>query len=208
MAIRGFTWAAKWRWLLLGINLAAIGLLASLGPAEKSLGTNVRVVYLHGAWVWTALAAMVLAGLTGLLGLVRRWRFLTAWSLALGRTGLFFWLTYLPLSLWAMQANWNGLFLAEPRWSLALAFALGGIALQVGLALLSNPLVIGLVNSSYIVALLFLLGGSENVMHPRSPILDSRAMLIQLFFGALTVLTLALGLQISLALVQAGRKTD
>ena len=207
MSIFSVKWTAKWRWLLLGINLILIGLLTTLGPAEKSLGTNVRVVYLHGAWVWTALAAMVMAGLTGLLGLVRRWRSLTRWSLAFGRTGLLFWLTYLPLSLWAMQANWNGLFLSEPRWGLALAFALSGIALQIGLALLPNPLIIGVINAGYIAALLVLLGGAENVMHPRSPILDSRAMLIQLFFGALTALTLALGLQISLML-QAERKSS
>ncbi len=191
-------------WLWVGLNILAIGLIAVLGPAEKSLGTNVRVVYLHGAWVWTALAALVLAGLTGLLGLVRRWRRLTQWSLAFGRTGLLFWITYLPLSLWAMEANWNGLFLSEPRWSLALAFAIAGIALQIGLALLNHPLLIGVVNSVYIAALLYLLGGVENVMHPRSPILDSQARLIQLFFGALLVFTLALGWQITLALVRRG----
>lgn len=39
------------------ITLAAILLLTFLGPQEKSLGANVRLVYLHGAWVLTALAA-------------------------------------------------------------------------------------------------------------------------------------------------------
>lgn len=197
----------RWGWVFLVINFLAVGVVAVFGPAEKSLGSNVRVVYLHGAWVWTALAAMSLAGVTGLLGLTQRWRFLANWSLAFGRTGLVFWITYLPLSLWAMQANWNGLFLSEPRWSLAIAFAISGIALQIGLALVNRPLLIGLVNSGYVAALLILLGGAENVMHPRSPILDSRALAIQFFFGSLLVLTLLLGWQVNLLLLRMGRET-
>ncbi len=195
-------------WVWLGLNLLVILGISLFGPAEKSLGSNVRIVYLHGAWVWTALAAMVAAGLTGLLGLRRGWRVLSDWSLAFGRTGLLFWLTYLPLSLWAMEANWNGLFLSEPRWSLALAFAISGIALQIGLALLNNPLWTGLANTGYVAALLWLLGGVENVMHPRSPILDSQAVWIQIFFGLLLISTLLLGWQITLLLFRKWRKTS
>ncbi len=117
----------------------AIGLVASLGPAEQSLGVNIRVVYLHVAWVWAALTAYLAAAVVGVVGLVSRREALNRWSRALGRTGLFFWITYLPLSLWAMQANWNGLFLAEPRWRLGVIFAIGGLILQVGLTLVGKP---------------------------------------------------------------------
>ena len=86
-------------WLLFGLMLAAIGLVTSLGPAEKSLGLNVRVVYLHGAWVWTALAFFLASGLVGAAALLTRRRGFFSWSTALGRTGLFFWITYLPISL-------------------------------------------------------------------------------------------------------------
>ena len=103
--------AALW----FALTLLAIALLALVSPPERSLGASVRIVYLHGAWVWTALAAFAAASLTGILGLVTRRESWQRWSLALGRTGLLFWITYLPLSMWAAQANWNGLFLAEPR---------------------------------------------------------------------------------------------
>ena len=112
-------------WLL--VLLAAIALLAAGGPPEKSLGSSVRVVYLHGAWVWTALAAFFAAGLSGLAALLTHQDALHSWSRALGRTGLVFWISYLPISVWAMQTNWNGLFLAEPRWRLGLVFAAGGL---------------------------------------------------------------------------------
>ncbi|MGB5843852.1 MAG: hypothetical protein WBG94_05370, partial [Anaerolineales bacterium] len=110
--------------LWFGLNLLAIIVVTALGPAEKSLGTNVRVVYLHGAWVWAALICIFAAAAVGLVGLITRRNAAHYWSLALGRTGLVFWITYLPLSLWAMQTNWNGLFLSEPRWRVAMIFAI------------------------------------------------------------------------------------
>jgi len=172
------------------LTLLAIFLLAALGPAEKSLGGQVRVVYLHGAWVWAALAAFVAAGALGLAALLFRRSSLYAWSCALGRTGLIFWITYLPLSLWAMQANWNGLFLAEPRWRLALAFAAGGLLLQVGLALASKPAWTALGNLFFSIVLLYAVTGVQNIMHPGSPIFSSEAALIQVFFISLFLLTL------------------
>lgn len=184
-----------WSWL--GINLLAIGVVALLGPAEKSLGEHVRVVYLHGAWVWTALAAFAGSALAGLLGLVSRRRVFYAWSLALGRTGLLFWVTYLPLSIWAMRSNWNGLFLAEPRWRLALAFAISGLVLQIGLAILNNLPATAFSNIIFTSWLFYALGSIENVMHPRSPIWESGITGIQVFFASLVGLTLLLGWQVA-----------
>ena len=111
------------------ITIIVIALLTLFGPEEKSLGANVRIVYLHGAWVLAAEVAFIAAALAGLLGLVLRKEIFHAWSAALGRTGIVFWLTYLPLSLFAMQANWNGLFLAEPRFRIAMIFAVTGVLL-------------------------------------------------------------------------------
>ena len=172
------------------LTLLAIALLAALGPAEKALGGHVRVVYLHGAWVWAALAAFAAAAGSGLAGLISRREAFYAWSAALGRTGLIFWITYLPLSLWAMQANWNGLFLAEPRWRLALAFAAGGLVLQVGLFLAGKPAWTALGNLFYFVLLIVSVLGVENIMHPGSPIFSSESPLIPIYFSGLFLLTL------------------
>ncbi len=170
--------------------LTIIGVFTALGPAERSLGTNVRVVYLHGAWVWVSLATFVAAGVIGLIALLTRRVSLHSWSRALGRTGLFFWITYLPISLWAMQTNWNGLFLAEPRWRVAVIFAFGGLLLQVGLTLIDDPIWASGFNLIYVVVLFFALQSTEQVMHPESPIFGSNAWRIQLFFAGLLLLTL------------------
>ena len=183
--------------LLFVLLLLVIAGYTLLGPAEATLGTNVRVVYLHGAWVWAALAGFIAAGVVGLIGLIARRLTLQRWSRALGRTGLFFWITYLPISLWAMQTNWNGLFLAEPRWRVAAVFAIGGLLLQIGLTLVENPAWASGFNLAFVIALFVVLQATENVMHPPAPVLDSDARRIQLFFMGLNILTLLAAWQVS-----------
>ena len=182
-------------WLLL--SLLAIVILTALGPAEKTLGSSVRVVYLHGAWVWAALAGFVAAALVGLVGLITRRPALHYWSRALGRTGLVFWISYLPISMWAMQTNWNGLFLAEPRWRVGLIFAIGGLILQVGVSLLEDPVWASVSNILFAGVLFMALQTTEQVMHPASPIFGSDAWRIQVFFLALIALTLLAAWQLA-----------
>src|SRR6266545_2388263 len=146
------------------ITVLGIGLLAFFGPEEKSLGSNVRIVYLHGAWVLAAEVTFVFAGLTGLVALITHRETWHHWSAALGRTGIIFWLTYLPLSLWAMQANWNGLFLAEPRFRLALTFAIVGVLLQIGLWLTSLPWLTSLANAIFAAVLFVAFATVPNVL--------------------------------------------
>jgi hypothetical protein len=173
------------------ITLILIALLALFGPEEQSLGSNVRIVYLHGAWVLAAEVAFLTAGLTGLLALITRRKPLHDWSAALGRTGIVFWVTYLPLSLWAMQANWNGLFLVEPRFRLALIFAVTGVLLQIGLWFINVDWVTSLANLIFIIVLRVAFASAENVMHPPpSPIFNSGNYAIIGFFVAMILLSL------------------
>jgi len=176
-------------WFILAL-LTTAGLTA-LGPQENSLGSAVRIVYLHGAWVLTAEAALGLAAATGLLGILFRRESLQRWSTALGYTGLVFWVTYLPLSLWAMQANWNGLFLAEPRFRVAVIFSVTGVLLQIGLTLLAKPAFTALFNVLFFVALRIGLSRADYVMHPPpSPIFSSGVLSLQLFFVGIIFLTM------------------
>ncbi len=182
-------------WFLLAIG--AIALITLLSPAEKVLGANARIVYLHGAWVWASLAGFTAAALVGAMAWVTRRLELHQWSRALGRTGLFFWITYLPISMWAMQTNWNGLYLAEPRFRLAVIFSISGLLLQIGLTLLESPAWASGANMVFAIVLYAALFNTQNVMHPPSPMLDSNPSRIQLYFGLLFVLTLLAAWQVA-----------
>ncbi len=180
--------------LLFLLTLVLIGVMALFGPEEKDLGANVRIVYLHGAWVIAAELAFALSALAGLAGLVMKRDALHDWSAALGRTGIVFWVTYLPLSMLAMQSNWNGLFLSEPRFRLALTFAVVGVLLQTGLALVNLKWLTSLANIAYFVALRVVFSMAENVMHPPpSPIFNSGNYLIIGFFIGLNLLAWVAG---------------
>jgi ABC-type uncharacterized transport system permease subunit len=177
--------------LLFAAALVAVALLLTrLGPSERTLGVNVRLVYLHGAWVWAALLGLGASAACGAIGLATRRAAWHDWSRALGLAGLAFWVTYLPISLITMQLNWNGLFLAEPRWRLGLDFAIVGVGLQVAWKLLDRPAWTSAGNLLYFVALLMALTGAEQVMHPPSPIATSGSTTIQAFFLALLAVML------------------
>jgi hypothetical protein len=192
--VPGWLWSRLFLFLL---SLLVMTAFTALGPAEKALGSHVRVVYLHGVWVWTSLAGFTAAGLVGLAGLVAHKEALNRWSLALGRTGLVFWITYLPISLWAMESNWNGLFLSEPRWRVAVEFAVAGILLQICLTLIEDLAWASAANLFYGIALLWALVVTQNVMHPASPILASDSWRIKVFFGGLFVLMLLVAAQVA-----------
>lgn len=175
-------------WFLCAL-FAALG-LAAIGPQEKTLGQHVRLVYLHGAWVLTAELYLGLAALCGLVALLSRRGFFHNWSRAFGYTGLIFWVTYLPLSLLAMQANWNGLFLDEPRFRLGLTFAIFGILLQLGVTFLERPAATSLANVLFFLALWIAQRRTAYVLHPPpSPIFSSESLLLRVYFIILVLLT-------------------
>ncbi len=186
-----------------------IALLALFGPEEKSLGSNVRIVYLHGAWVLAAEVAFFAAAIAGAVGLLTKRIAFHRWSAALGRTGIFFWLTYLPLSLWAMESNWNGLFLSEPRFRLAVIFAVTGVLLQIGLWMININWITSLANILYIVVLRVTFSSASNIMHPPpSPIFNSGNYVIIGFFVAMIVLTLVAAYFLTLVFLNVSKEPD
>ena len=101
----------QWKsWLVFASTLAAITLVTAFAPLEATLGERIRLVYLHGAWVWAGKISFACAALAGLAALITRATLWKRWTLALGRAGLVVWLTYLPMSLVVQQSNWGGIF--------------------------------------------------------------------------------------------------
>jgi len=165
-----------------------VAVVAFLGPPERTLGPTVRVVYLHGAWVWTALIGFGAAGVVGLAGLAARRASWLRWAWAWGLSGTFFWITYLPLSLWAMNAAWNGLFLGEPRWRVGIDFAVAALLIHIGLALLGRPVWAAAAQVGFVGSLFWRISQTDQVMHPPSPIASSGSATIRLYFGLLLLL--------------------
>jgi len=188
-----FRYSAVW----LALTIVVIALGTAFGPTERTLGENLRLVILHGAWVWTGKFVFAAAALAGLLGLILTRSFWPLLSLVLGRTGLLFWLTYLPMSLIVQMQNWGGIFWDEPRWRIPFTFGVVGLLLQLGLWVINQPRLTCLANLAFGVVLWGQLGGITNVLHPDSPVFGSESTAIPLFFILLTVLTLLAAAQIT-----------
>ncbi len=178
------------------LNLALVLVFTAFVPLEKSLGNNLRLVYLHGAWVWTALIGFGLASIAGLAALVWKADLLQRCAEALGRTSLLFWITYLPMSLWVMQANWGGFYFDEPRWRIPMIYAVVGVLLQAGLWLMQTPAITAAANLLYGTALWWSMTHLQSVLHPDSPVMQSGSLRMQLFFAGLLILMFCLGYQV------------
>lgn len=184
--------------LFLLVPLAVLlAILIGLAPPEQSLGNNVRIVYLHGAWVWTSLLGFGVSACLSLVGLATGWPKALDLAQSLAKTATVFWVTYLPLSLWAMQANWNGLFLAEPRWRLGLDFAVIGLLAQAAIHVIDRSRFAAAVNLAFPLLLFFQLSRAKSVMHPSSPIFSSESGPIQVFFLLLTAVCLLIAWQLT-----------
>ena len=115
----------------------------------------------------------------------------------LGRTGLIFWLTYLPMSLLVQMQNWGGIFWDEPRWRVPFTFGVVALLLQVGLWVINQPVITCAANLVFGIALWWQLGGITNILHPDSPIFGSNSGTIQVFFLVLLGLCLLAAGQIA-----------
>lgn len=192
--------------LSLPLTLGLIGLVTALAPDERTLGANLRLVLLHGAWVWSGKLFFAAAALSGLAAFFRPHRW-SEWSRILAWCGLAFWLTYLPMSLLVQQQNWGGIFWDEPRWRIPFTFGVVAVLLQIGLAVIGQPRLTGLANTLFGIALWAALGGAENILHPDSPVDQSGSAAIRISFGLLLGLALLLGAQFSLLLKRLQRRS-
>ena len=172
-------------WLLLLGLVATAVLLSGLAPKYRVLGSSLRIVYLHGAWVWAALLSFAAAATGGLFGFILRRQSLHTWSVGLGRSATVFWLTSLLLSLAAMQTSWNGLYLAEPRWQIGLRFGVAALLLQVAVALLRRPRLGSGLAIPFFGLLTAALLAAPSVMHPSSPVFSSESFAVRASFLAL-----------------------
>ncbi len=107
-----------------------------------------------------------------------------------------------------MESNWNGLFLSEPRFRLAVIFAVTGILLQVGLWMININWVTSLANILYVIVLRVTFSSASNVMHPPpSPIFNSGNYLIIGFFMAMIILTLVAAYFLTLVFLNLGKES-
>jgi hypothetical protein len=179
--------------------MAALGvillLLLWLSPSERTLGQIVKLVYLHGALVRTAMllfAASLPVNLVALLGRRSGW---LAWGKALIWTALAIWLVHTLFSMVTTYAAW-GVFIAwfEPRTRFTFTVAVVGLLIVIIAYLVGDDRFSALafvVLAGLTLALAPRLGA---VQHPLNAIGSSSSSAIQVYYTAIWVITLLMGI--------------
>jgi hypothetical protein len=177
--------------------LLVVGVL--LAPAETRLGSIVKLVYVHGALVWTGLLCFSMAGLLGLVAVIIHYLVGSAGRSAVwyrgtestGLASLAVWVLYVISSMavtgltWGQLIAWN-----EPRVRATGLILVAAIVLFVVSRLVNHRDFTAGVNVLMGIVPWVMVRQADVIRHPENPIGGSESMAIQSFF-LLIVLTVA-----------------
>ena len=168
------------------------GLVAMVAPAEATLGSGIRTVYVHVGLTWTGTAVFLLAAVLGVLVMFTNSRFLHDWMRPAAWVATGFYAAGVGMSMVASKVNWGAVFLQEPR--MAAAINSLGIALLIQVAASWFPWLRlrGFLNAIFMVLLYWVTYLAPLVLHPRDPIGTSSSTGIRstffVLFGLLLVI--------------------
>lgn len=165
-----------------------------LSPTERTLGQTVKLVYIHGALVRTAILLFALGIPLNLLGAFRPSGGRLVWGKAVVWAAVLIWLAHTLFSMITTYAAW-GIFIAwyEPR--TRFTFILAGVSLVIiGAAWFVD-------DARFTATVFAILGGlvlglmpQLGVMqHPLDPIGTSTSDSIRWFYAAILIITIGLG---------------
>lgn len=188
---------------VLGLGLLALLLvLVALAPAETRLGNLVKLVYVHGALVWSGLFTFSLAGALGLVALVMRYvirsrdgaRHWYVGAEATSLAALIVWIMYVISAMvvtgltWGQIIAWN-----EPRVRATGLILVAAVVLFVVARLVDQRDFTAVVNVLMGIVPWIVVRQAYVIRHPVNPIGDSGSAAIQgsYWFIVLTVAGLA-----------------
>ena len=200
-------------WLAAGLFLLLVVGVA-LAPAETRLGNVVKLVYVHGALVWSGLFTFSLAGVLGAVALLVQYALgaparAAVWyrgTRAAGQAALIVWVIYAISSMLVTGLTW-GQWIAwgEPRVRVTAMILVAALVLAVVVRLLDQADLTALANVAMGIAPWVAVNRVEAIRHPVNPIGGSGSASMQGFY-LLIVLAVA-GLALALvAWLWAGRE--
>mgnify|MGYP001202636691 CR=1 FL=1 len=175
-------------WSILLLLLAAMVVVVVVAPVEQTLGSGIKVVYVHVALIWTGMAGMLLNGLVGLALAATGRPLLERWRQAIGWVSLGIFVLGVVVSLWAEQVNWGGILWREPRNLAVFNVTAVAVIVQVLAGWLPQLRGRGFLSLALAAYLLWEIPGTPLVMHPSDPVRTSNSAGIQLTFYSLFVL--------------------
>jgi hypothetical protein len=167
--------------IVAGLVFSAL-LIVRISPVEETLGSSVRLVYLHGSLTWVAIITYTLAGLLGLFHLLSGRKFFCCWSYAFGRTSLLLWVINFLLSLVVMTLIWGKIAWNEPRIIMTTSILFFSLLFLLLSVTFDKPKLIAFFNLLMSIILWISLIKTKVVIHPQNPITSSSSLEIRVSF--------------------------
>ena len=145
-------------------------LLIRLSPSEETLGNLVKLIYFHGAVVYTAFFSFMIAGILGAIYLIRSRPTLYRWILAYQKTAVLYWLVYFLSSIVLTYLAWGGVGWMEPRFQLAIRILVLISTVFLITLWVDRPKIIALLNLVLFLTVFFLTSRVGRIFHPSNPI--------------------------------------
>lgn len=182
------------RWisfLLPAVIVVITAFIVLVAPEEKTLGTGIKSIYVHVALTWTGMFGLSLVGFLGVITLLTARSPFFDWAQTIGWVAIVAFVAGLVMSMVAAQINWGGIFWAEPRTQAAMRIVSVALIVQILNTWFRNVRLRGLLHIIPSLFMAYTILTTELVLHPRSPILTSDSVSIQLTFVSLFLLVAA-----------------
>ena len=179
-----------------------------LAPTESRLGNLVKLVFVHGALVWSGLLAFTIAGALGLVSLAarhvlgaiapaarKRAPVLYRGTESAGLAALITWIAYVISSMavtgltWGQVIAWN-----EPRVQATGLILLAALVLFIVARLVANDEFTALVSVLMGIVPWIVVRQAGVIRHPVDPIGGSESAAIQTYYGLILLTVIALTL--------------
>ncbi|MCL5046486.1 MAG: hypothetical protein M1598_06835 [Actinobacteria bacterium] len=181
-------------WVPVGLVLLTL-VLAWLSPSEKTLGDQIKLVFLHGALTWVGMLLYTIAGLTGLIYLGTRAESWYQWARAFYRTALLTWGAVIGMGYISMTVIWGG-FQGEPRFIMMIGFWVLAWAIYYLAGVLETPRAAAALYAAAAIVLWTARISTGRLFHPQNPIGESNLTAIKVVFAAILMVMLLAGLDV------------
>lgn len=184
-----------------GLIILAV-ILALIAPEEKTLGSYIKLIYIHAAVTWVGMLMFVTSGVLALASIAfwflsrngvraKGWGSVVTWSSAAQRTAIDFWATSVISGSIAAYFTWGSQFWRmEPRIQVAVFILILAFAVSLAGEMLPANVTRAFLNFSLPVALTLLLAVTGKLVHPNNAFTNSDSLEIKFFAIAIAFIFL------------------
>jgi hypothetical protein len=180
----------------IAVLFVVVLLLVIAIPPETRLGSIIRIVLLHGALARTGLVVFAVAGVLGIVLLIRPSDRLESWTVATQQTAFAAWLAAALTSTVATYLSW-GVFIAwaEPRTQGTAKILVLCLVLLLLVLWIKQHRFTGLANAVLAFFAWLTVMQATSVQHPENPVGSSPSIVFQAIFVALVCVLILTALQ-------------